>query len=122
MIGSVRVQVVFAYLYGLAFLGEAVQAVSVAGSLVICVGVLATSWPRKTATDDRLPVVHKVSDPTYELVPIAEEAPSHSGSPRTETHTMVPPTEVLPSINTELSESKPPARMTAPIAGGGLSG
>ena len=74
-------QVVFAHVYGIALLHEPESLFGVLGSLVICVGVVAVSWPankaKDTTTASKLDLVQYSTIPeestAVEMAPLVED-------------------------------------------------
>ena len=64
-------QVVFGYLYGIFIFHDAHNLLGIFGSLIICLGVVAVSWPSK----DTQPGTEESPKPDLENATILEMAP-----------------------------------------------
>lgn len=59
-------QVVFGYLYGLSVFHDPLDLYGLLGSMIICSGVVAVTWPRRGASPD--PVLGAASLPSQQTV------------------------------------------------------
>lgn len=71
---------VFGYLYGIFLFHDPNSVLSISGSIVICIGVVAVSWPLKsdTVSEVEAPKPDLEDATVVEMAPLVEQ-PVHSG-------------------------------------------